>query len=154
MFHGQICNKISVISFAMSFIACSVLGLVNSIDISHNGSCCFLPANICGMSTTNYINLSQLFSVLFATVTRTAWSRQESDIQCFPISINVIFAPYFFDSDKLNNLKSVAHTHIGPLWIQISMYIPYGYIRLRLFLLGSIRMRLCKNLVYLLGHCL
>ena len=149
MFHGQICNKISLISFAMSFIACIVLGLVNSIDISHNGSCCFLPANICGMSTTNYINLSQLFLVLFATVTRTAWSRQEFDIQCFPISINVIFAPYFFDSDKLNNLKNEV-----PLCITVSLYISCRYIRLRLFLLGSIRLRRCKNLVYLLGHCL
>ena len=34
------------------------------------------------------------------------------------------------------------------------MYISCRYIRLRLFLLGSIRLRWCKNLVYLLGHCL
>ena len=122
-----------------------------------NGPCCFLLVDICSMSTTNYINLSQLFLVLFATVTRTALSRQEFDIQCFRMSGNDMFAPYFFDVDKFNDSKGVnrlRQAHTQGLCGYIQMQISCRNIRLRLFLLGSIRLRRCKNLVYLLGHCL
>ena len=95
-----------------------------------NGPCCFLPADICSMSTTNYINLSQLFLVLFATVTRTASSRQEFDIQCFPISGYVILAPYFFDVDTLNDSKGIGtekHSHRAFVDIGIDVHILYIY---------------------------